>query len=88
MLEEAIPHVTQLGVAGLMGVLWVWERMMSRKHETQLDAAHAQLTRKNNHIEVLVQLVRQNTTTIERFEQTQKQMIHLLEKVNERLERT
>lgn len=33
MLSDALSMFTQFGVAGLMGALWVWERMLSRKRE-------------------------------------------------------
>ena len=39
-LMELIKNLTQFGVAGLMGVLWVIERWLSRRRETQLDEAH------------------------------------------------
>jgi hypothetical protein len=84
---ENLQPLTQFGVAGLMGVLWVWERLMSRKHEAQLDAAHQRLMGQRQELEVLVDLVARNTAAIERFDQTQAQLRQLLEKMHYELER-
>ena len=43
MPDPMIQQLTQFGVAGLMGVLWVWERLHSRKRERQLSEAHGEL---------------------------------------------
>ncbi|GAB4109670.1 MAG: hypothetical protein Kow00105_18420 [Phycisphaeraceae bacterium] len=79
---DAIQPLTQFGVAGLMGLLWVWERSMSRKRETQLNEAHAHLHRQYHELNVLIRLVKQNTRAIVRFERTQIQLKQLLEKMN------
>ena len=82
MLLDAIANFTQFGVAGLMGALWVWERMLSRKRDAQLNAAHERIVHQQHELRVLVRLVRRNTQAIERFDQTQKQLRQLLEKIN------
>ena len=82
MLLEALTMFTQFGVAGLMGALWVWERMLSRKREAQLNASHERIVRQNHELRMLIRLVRRNTQAIERFEQTQKQLRDILEKIN------
>lgn len=82
MTIDLIQPLTQFGVAGLMGVLWVWERLMSRKHEVQLDAAHQRLMRQQDHLKVLLDTVQRNTVALERFEQTQSQLRALLERMN------
>ena len=79
MPTDFITSLTQFGVAGLMGVLWVWERMLSRKRDRQLDQTHATLLREREAMSVLIRLVRRNTEAIERFERTQEQLIRLLE---------
>ncbi len=82
MPTDMIQPLTQFGVAGLMGVLWVWERFMSRKHELQLDAAHQRLMRQQDHLKVLLDTVHRNTLALERFEHTQAQLRTLLERMN------
>ncbi len=79
---DAIQPLTQFGVAGLMGLLWVWERLMSRKRETQLNEAHLHLQHQHHELNVLVKLVRQNTRAIVRFDRTQLQLKELLEKMH------
>lgn len=85
MPDTLIEQLVQFGVAGLMGVLWVWERLHSRKRERQLSEAHARLLDEREHLDVLVRLVRQNTQALERFEQTQRRLATLLERVDEHL---
>ena len=83
MPVELIESLTQFGVAGLMGALWVWERMLSRRREAQLNEAHDRLMRQNDALDVLIKLVRRNTQAIERFERTQEQLVRLLRSVRE-----
>jgi len=74
-----IETLVQFGVAGLMGVLWVWERSHSRRRETELTEAHARLMRQSQELAVLTQLVHQNTEALISFESAQKRMCELLE---------
>lgn len=83
---DALQPLTQFGVAGLMGLLWVWERLMSRKRETQLNEAHMDLQRQHRELSVLVKLVRHNTRAIVRFERTQMQLKELLEKMHNEMD--
>ena len=87
MMPELIEPALQLGVAGLMGMLWVWERTHSRKREAQLDQAHERLTRRDDQVRLLVRLVHRNTRVIERFEHTQAQLRHSLERIHDAMER-
>jgi len=80
---DVIQPLTQFGLAGLMGALWVWERKMSRHRDAQLDEAHRRLMRQREELDLLVRLVRRNTTAIERFEQTQARLHHLLERLTD-----
>lgn len=74
-----IDTLVQFGVAGLMGVLWVWERTHSRRRERQLSEAHDRLMRRDQHVGILVQLVRQNTQAMVELQQSQQRMNELLE---------
>ena len=76
---EYVEYLTQFGVAGLMGALWVWERMYSRKREQQLTQAHAHLEAQHTELITLLDLVERNTAAIERFERTQARLADLIE---------
>lgn len=64
-----------------MGILWVWERTLSRRREKQLSESHDKLLQYQEHLTVLIKLVRRNTQAIERFDQTQVRLIQILEQV-------
>ena len=85
MPVEIVEPLTQFGVAGLMGLLWVWERKLSRQRESQLEAAHSELMRKRDQQQLLMQIVKHNTQTIERFDQTLSGLRLLLEKLSHEL---
>lgn len=87
MNGDWVGAMSQFGVAGLMGVLWVWERMMSRHREAQLDAAHQRLMTQEQQLRVLMELVAENTRAIHRFEQTQKQLHQFLERMYDEIRR-
>lgn len=55
---------------------------MSRKREAQLNDTHNRLMNQHQELRALVRLVRQNTHAIVRFDQTQKQLKTLLEKMH------
>lgn len=78
-MESVIESISQFGVAGLMGVLWVVERLNSRRRETQLDEAHRHLVRRRDELELLTRLVQRNTAVIERFHATQRRLHQTLE---------
>lgn len=80
--EQLLPilhEMTQFGVAGLMGVLWVWERWLSRQRERQLNETHERLTRREEEVESMVRLVDRNARAFDRFAQLQQELHHLLE---------
>lgn len=78
-MNEVIEPLAQFGSAGLMGMLWVWERMMSRRLEKQIEESHDRIMAQRDEIGELVGLVRQNTAALERFTQTQQRLCDLLE---------
>lgn len=84
MLEnpESLHELTQFGMAGLMGALWIWERVYSRKREQELTQAHQRLIAQQEELQTLIDLVSGNTATIERFGQTQQRLAELLERLN------
>lgn len=74
-----IHDLVNLGAAGLMGVLWTWERMMSRQRERQLTEAHERLISHRNEIAALTDLTERNTRAITHFEETQAALRRWLE---------
>ncbi|MEM9883139.1 MAG: hypothetical protein AAF800_09510 [Planctomycetota bacterium] len=79
--HEIIQAVAQFGSAGLMGTLWVWERTMSRKRETQLTAAHDRLMQNGQTLHELMSTVQRNTRAIEHFEASLASTRELLERI-------
>lgn len=69
----------QFGVAGLMGMLWMWERTHSRRRDQQLSQAHDQLMRREEQFRVMLSLVRKNTRALVEFERTQRRLGQVLE---------
>ncbi|MEM6391203.1 MAG: hypothetical protein AAF797_00215 [Planctomycetota bacterium] len=66
----ALEPLTQFGVAGLMGTLWVWERYLSRNRENQLTEAHQLIRDERKQLAILIDLVHQNTQALHRVELT------------------
>ena len=70
--------LANLGVAGLMGAMWLWERRTSQKRETQIDEAHARIMSDRVQLEQLMAVVRQNAEAMTRLSALQDQMIRQL----------
>lgn len=71
-LLDASPGFDQLmnlGAAGLMGAMWLWERRNSQKREQQLDEAHTRILSDRVQLGELMDVVRQNTEAITRLTQ-------------------
>ena len=86
-MTNLIEPLTQFGSAGLMGALWICERLLSRKREAQLNEAHDQLMRQERELSELIELVRHNTRAMKAAERTQLQLKSLLERIQHDLER-
>jgi hypothetical protein len=63
----AIEQITQLGAAGLMGAMWLWERRTSRQREQQLDEAHTRIISDRIMLGELIDVVKQNTETLSKL---------------------
>jgi len=74
-LAQNVPNVptfenfTSLGMAGVMGAMWLWERSTSRVREQQIDEAHARIMSDRVLIDELLDVVRQNTEAITKLTQ-------------------
>jgi len=80
MLAEAAPldGLTNLGAAGVMGAMWLWERRTSRQREQQLDEAHGRIISDRVQLEQLIAVVRQNAEALSRLTATQEQLLSRL----------
>jgi hypothetical protein len=87
MSIELIEPLTQFGAAGLMGALWIYERLLSRHREAQLNASHRQLMKQQYELQELVQLVRSNTEAIRGFERSQDELQQTLTAIRDELRR-
>ena len=70
--------LANFGAAGLMGAMWLWERKLSRKRESQLSDTHCRVMRDEQRLSKLVQVVEQNTDAVARFTETQRQVAEAL----------
>ena len=69
-LLQTVPTLdqfTSLGMAGVMGAMWLWERRTSRVREQQIDEAHARIMNDRVLINELIDVVQQNTEAITRL---------------------
>ncbi|HRK32403.1 MAG TPA: hypothetical protein PLD59_15165 [Tepidisphaeraceae bacterium] len=81
--KEMSPHdaqpildpLAQLGVAGLMGAMWLWERRTSQKREQQIDEAHTRIITDRVLLEELIEVVKQNAAAMTDLSATQRQLI-------------
>lgn len=74
----AITDLANLGTAGLMGAMWLWERRTSRQRDQQLDESHSRILADRIQLDQLITLVRQNTEALTRLTTTQEQFLHRL----------
>jgi hypothetical protein len=58
---------TNLGVAGIMGAMWLWERRTSRVREQQIDEAHARIMADRVMLDQLMAVVQRNTEALARL---------------------
>lgn len=73
-----VGDLTSFGAAGLMGMMWLWERRQSRCYEQRLTDCHARILRDEQRLEKLTQVVEQNTAALTRFNESQRVMIETL----------
>lgn len=68
MSAEALPMLTQFGVAGLIAAMWLVERRASSAREKQLTDAHDRLMESRQAVEALLTVVKENTRAITALE--------------------
>ncbi len=77
-IATQLDSLANLGVAGLMGTMWLWERRTSQKRETQIDEAHARIMGDRVQLEQLMAVVRQNAEAVTRMSSVQDQLLREL----------
>jgi hypothetical protein len=75
---DLLTELRSFGVAGLMGVMWLWERRNSQRREQQLDETHARITSDRVALDQLISVVRQNAEALTGLTSTQQQLVHQL----------
>lgn len=73
--DPLINPIAQLGVAGLMGAMWLWERRTSQKREQQIDAAHERIIADRVQLEELIAVVKHNAQAMTQLAATQQQLV-------------
>ena len=83
MLAQLTPpdliNISQLGVAGLMGALWWWERRYSRQREDQLTEAHNEILAQREHLQALLDALEGNTKVIGEFTAVQQEILRVMQ---------
>lgn len=78
MTEQVMTILTQFGAAGLIGLLWLFERRHAASRERQLDEAHKQVINRERELHVLLDVVKENTRAINSLESSQRRLIAVL----------
>jgi len=87
LASPEVLNITQFGIAGLMGVLWWWERRYSRQREEQLTQSHDKILQQREHLQVLVDALEGNTKVIAEFTAVQEEILHTIRERDGRGER-
>lgn len=78
MAEGVVGTLTQFGVAGMMGAMWLIERRASAKREEQLTRAHEKLIGQIDDRSTLIEIVRDNTRALSLLEAGQRGLVEAL----------
>lgn len=79
LAEVPLVDMTNLGAAGLMGAMWLWERRTSQKREQQLDDAHARILADRVQLDQLIDVVQHNAAAFSRLSAAQEQLLRKLD---------
>ncbi len=76
--QTAISDLTNLGAAGVMGAMWLWERQSSHRRDQQLDESHQRIQGDKVQLDQLLQVVANNTQAATRLADAQLQLLQRL----------
>lgn len=79
MDPDSAALVTQFGVAGLIGWMWLTERRAGQDREQKLSEAHAMLAQERTSVSALLKALDDNTRAIATLEGTQRRLIDALD---------
>lgn len=68
----------QFGSAGLIGLLWLYERRHSANRDRQLDETHRRLFLRERELDALLKVINDNTRAINGLRSSQGRLIRLL----------
>ena len=77
-VPDTVLNISQLGIAGLMGALWWWERRYPRQREDQLTEAHTEILQQREHLSTLLDALQQNTRAIDSFTAAHQDLVAML----------
>lgn len=77
-IVNLMPDLASLGAAGLMGMMWLWERRQSYARDRQIREAHGRILRDEQRLAKLTQVVEQSTAALTRMNETQRMMADAL----------
>jgi len=77
-LSSPLDGLANLGVAGLMGAMWLWERRTSQQRESQIDEAHARIMSDRVALDQLIDVVKQNAEAMTHLSSLQDQLLRQL----------
>ena len=78
MEAEVAAVVSQFGVAGLIGWMWMTERRASAARERQIGELHDRILRERTELDVLVTALKENTRALSALETGQRGLVALL----------
>ena len=73
-----VPDLASFGAAGLMGMMWLWERRQGHTREQQISEAHSRILRDEQRLTKLTQVVEQSTAALTRMTESQRMMTDAL----------
>ena len=84
-LLSLLCDLTSFGAAGLMGAMWLCERRLNRTREQQITEAHLRITRDEEKLACLRDVIDKNTAALVRFVEHQKEQTRILHELKEEL---
>lgn len=85
MPPELLTNLTQFGVAGLIGWMWLTERKAAAERERQLTESHRRIVHQTEDRAALVDALRDCTRAMVALECAQRALIIVVDRVAERV---